>query len=312
MILHAITFLASFVGIWIGSGLAIKSVEKLSRTLRISSFAVSFLILGLFTSMGELSVGVNSIVEDDPEIFVGTMIGASVVLILLLVPLLALVTNKIKIRTEFQGFSLLLSLIVIATPALLAIDGILNRTDSIIAMFLFLILVISIETKKGFIESLSSFNFNSSVKMSRELLNIVLGVVIIFIASRFIVEQTLYFANYLQVSPFFISLLFIALGTNIPELSLVVRSIFLKDQQVAFGNYIGSASVNTFLFGILTYIYGKPIILSNNYVVSFGFLIFGLIAFYYFARTKNSISRLEGLFLLFIYMAFLFVEIILH
>lgn len=312
MLIHAITFLISFIGIWVGSGLAIKSVERVSRTLKISSFAVSFLILGLFTSMGELSVGINSIVENDPEIFVGNLVGASVVLILLLIPLLALVTNKIKIKTEFQGFNLLFSLVVIATPALLAMDGIVNRSDSIIALFLFALLVISIQRKKGIIESLGSFNFKSSVKVSRELLKILLGVLIIFVASRFIVEQTLYFASFLHVSPFFISLLFIALGTNIPELSLVVRSVFLKNQQVAFGDYIGSASTNTFLFGILTYFYGESIVLTNSYFVSLGFLVFGLIVFYYFARTKNTISRFEGLLLLLIYLAFIFVEIAMH
>ena len=51
MLPHIIIYLLSFAGIWIGSGIAIKSVEKLS-VLKLSSFLVSFVILGLFTSMG--------------------------------------------------------------------------------------------------------------------------------------------------------------------------------------------------------------------------------------------------------------------
>jgi cation:H+ antiporter len=134
-------------------------------------------------------------------------------------------------------------------------------------------------------------------------------VVVIFVASRFVVEQTLYFSQILQVSPFIISLLFIAIGTNIPELSFVVRSAFMKNNQVAFGDYVGSASVNTLLFGTLTLIFGKTVFLRNSYMISLYFLLFGLILFYYFARTKNSISRREGLVLLLLYVAFLATEI---
>ena len=77
---HALIYLLSFVGIWVGSGLAIRSVERISQSLKVSSFAVSFLVLGLFTSISELSVGINSIMENDPEIYVGNLIGASIVL----------------------------------------------------------------------------------------------------------------------------------------------------------------------------------------------------------------------------------------
>ena len=48
MVTHALIYALSFVGIWIGSGLAIKSVERLSQSLKLSSFAVSFLVLGFF------------------------------------------------------------------------------------------------------------------------------------------------------------------------------------------------------------------------------------------------------------------------
>src|SRR3989344_2032781 len=101
MLPHLFIYTLSFIGIWIGSGLAIGSVERLSKILRVSSFAVSFLVLGLFTSMGELSVGVNAVLENDPEIYVGTLIGASIVIFTLIIPLLAITGNKIKISTEF-------------------------------------------------------------------------------------------------------------------------------------------------------------------------------------------------------------------
>lgn len=51
MLAHILIYALSFVGIWIGAGLAIRAVEKLSHKLRLSSFLVSFLVLGFFTSI---------------------------------------------------------------------------------------------------------------------------------------------------------------------------------------------------------------------------------------------------------------------
>lgn len=312
MLIHLVIYILSFAGIWFGSGLAIGSVEKLSRTLKMSQFSISFLILGMFTSIGELSVGINSIIENDPEIFVGNLIGATIILFMLVIPLLAILGKSIKISPEFQGFNLPASLIVISLPVIFSMDGVVSKFDSYIVIVLFVLLLIAIQTKKGILEKIKSFTPRSSVSIGKELLRIVFGLVVIFVASRFVVDQTIYFAQLLKVSPFLISLLFIALGTNVPELSLVFRSAALRSNQVAFGDYIGSSAFNAFLFGVLALAYGKPIMLNNSYLTSLLFLLVGLFGFYFFARSKNTISRAEGFALLSLYILFLITEITMH
>lgn len=312
MLPNLLIYALSFVGIWVGSGLAIGAVERLSKTLRVSSFSVSFIVLGFFTSVSELSVGVNSILQDDPEIYVGNLIGASIVIFMLIIPLLAITGNSIKISPEFRGFKLPASLVVVALPVILAMDGRVGKTDSIIALSLFAFLVLAIQFRKGLLGKVKSIDSKSGIKVGKELLRIVFGLATIFIASKFVVEQTMYFSTMLELSPFFISLLVIGTGTNIPELSFVVRSAFMNSNQVAFGDYVGSSTFNTFLIGALTIAYGKTVFLTNSYLISLVFLVVGLFAFYYFAKTKNSISRLEGFLLLLLYILFVGVEIFLH
>lgn len=312
MFTHVLIYFMAFVGIWIGSGLAIGSVERLSRILRVSSFMVSFIVLGCFTSIGELSVGVNSILQNEPEIFVGNLIGATIVIFMLIIPLLAITGNKIKIQREFQGFNLPASLVVIGLPVVVSMDGVVGKIDAYITIVLFAILILIIQAKRSLLEKIRAITPRTSIKISKELLRIIFGLAIIFIASRFIVEQTHYFAELLGLSPFFISLLLIAIGTNIPELSIVVRSAFMNSNQVAFGDYVGSASFNTLLFGVLSLTYNNPIQLTNSYLTSLLFLILGLSLFFYFARTKNTITRMEGLILLSLYMLFLALEIYMH
>ena len=306
-----IVYILSFFGVWIGSGLAIKSVEKISHQLKTSSFVLSFLVLGLFTSIGELSIGVSSIIKNDPEVYVGNLIGASIVIFMLIIPLLALVSKSIKITPEFREFNLLASLLVIALPVLSVMDGKITKIDNILALVLFFILLINIQNKNKLVDSIKRIDQSKS-KIGQELLKIIFGIIVIFTSSHFIVEQTLYFSKILNISPFFISLLVTSLGTNIPELSLIIRSAIMKNNEVAFGNYIGSASFNTFLLGFLGLIYNKDIILNNNYTISLLFLILNLVLFYFFARSKNTVSKKESLILLSTYFLFILTEILFY
>lgn len=312
MLGHILLYLTGFIGIWIGAGVAITSVEKMAHKLRLSSFLVSFLVLGFFTSISEISVGINAVLSNDPGIFVGNLIGASIVLFLLVIPLLALVGHAITINKEVRGTNLILPLVVVAIPVLLSLDGTVSRIDAVIAVVLFVISALVIEQRRGFVKSVATLSQFKNLSVAQELLKIIVGSLIIYGSSWLVVNQTHYFSVLLGLSDFFISLMIIGIGTNLPEMSLIVRSLFMKSNQVAFGDYLGSASFNSFLYGILTLWHGKPIYLNNSYAVSLGFLIVGLVLFYIFAKSKHSISKLEALGLFSLYVAFFLVEVLTH
>lgn len=305
-------YLFSFLVIWFGAGLAIGAVERFSKSLKLSSFTVSFLILGFFTSISELSVGVNAIIDNDPEIFVGNLIGASIVIFMLIVPLLAIIGNSLTIQPQFRGRSLMMSLIVIAAPVLLSLDGNVNRFDGLICILLYFALAIMIQRRKGFLERLPGTRNISRRRLLTEIGKVVAGILLIFGASNIVVDLTLIFSAQSNLSPFLLSLLLVSIGTNLPELSLILRSAFKKNKDVAFGDYVGSASFNTFLVGFLTLVYGKPVFLTNSYAISLLYLILGLGLFYWFSRSRNTVTRTEGLILLLIYIAFLITELVIH
>lgn len=312
MLQHILYYVLSFIGIWIGAGVIISSVEKFSHKLKLSSFSVSFLVLGLFTSLGELSVGVSSVIDNDPEIFVGNLIGASIVLFTLVIPLLAITGKPVKINPEFQGFNLISSLFVIALPVILSFDGRLDRLDGIMCVAMFVVSVMLIQSKRGFLNNPSAMIKRQSLKVWSEIIKIVIAVIAIYFSSHVVVTQTMYFSQLLNISPFFISLMLVSVGTNLPELALAVRSVFFRDNEVAFGDYVGSASYNTILFGGLVLWYGQTIYLTNSYIISLVVLLLGLFLFYLFAKSKNTLSRKEGFYLLLLYIVFVAVELLIH
>lgn len=301
MLTHLLLYFLGFVLVWIGSGWAIKDITSLSRRLHFSSFAISFLFLGFFTSISEASVGLNAVAQGNPEIFVGNLIGASIVIFLLIIPLMAVWGNGLRMVHSLSRQNLILALITVAVPVFLIFDHVVSLPDAIIFIVFYGYLFMALHEERGiraFLESLLAFR---EVTMLRLLGKVVLAVAMILIASRLIVDQTVYFAELLDISPFIISLLVISIGTNIPELSIAARSLWVGRRDVALGNYLGSAAFNTLLMGFLTLVNGSRVTMTTSFTLPLVFLVVGLYLFYRFGRSQNTLSRKEGWLLLALY-----------
>lgn len=285
------------------------SVDRLAHKLNLSSFVVSFFLLGILTSVPEISVGVNSLIDKKPEIFVGNLIGGIVVIFLLIIPLLALLGDGVKLVHQLEKDNLIFALVVIAAPSMFALDGTISLAEGLFSILLYADLVYIVEKRKGLLERIKDNLVHNKNHIVNDLIKIVLGVGTVFVASRYIVDETIYFSNLFQVSPFLISLIVVSLGTNLPELSLVIRALLLKKKEVALGDYLGSAAANTVIFGGLILANGASTVVPNHFLQTFIFIVGGLLIFYIFSRSKNDISREEGLVLLLGYLLFLFVEI---
>jgi len=139
---------------------------------------------------------------------------------------------------------------------------------------------------------------------------IILGIIMVLVSSNYLVEKTILFGQILRISPFVISLIVLSLGTNLPELSLAIKSVVSRKKEVAFGDYVGSAAANTSLMGGLTLLNGGEVTVVNHFIRPFIFALGGLMLFFFFSRSRNNISRQEGLILLLVYIIFLISEMV--
>lgn len=284
----------------------------MSKTIHMSSFAISFILLGMLTSVPELSIGINSVLEGKPGVYIGNLIGASFVIFTLIIPLLAIAGNGISISHSLSHRYLFFTLFVIFTPTLFAADSRINRIEGIAMILLYIILITYLDKRQSLREKtrsfFSRFNVKDTLPNLIDFCKIAAGALVIFFASRILVTQALYFSQELSIAPVVIGLVLLAVGTNIPELFIGLRSIINHSKDVAFGDYLGSAAVNTLIFGVMTLINGPITIQNHFYYISF-LLALGLI-FFFFASVRNKdVSRMEGLVLLGVYLAFLYIEL---
>lgn len=305
-LVNVLVFFSSIAIVWYFAGVLIESVHHLARRFNKTGFTTAFFLLGFLTSIGEFSVAINASLEGVPEVSVGNLIGASFVVLLFIVPLLAVLAGKIELKNTLSRKNLILALATIALPALLVMDGGVSWVEGLLALLVYATLVFSIYRQK--IESPEPPQAQQTFDKKRSLLadlgRIVGGGVMIFLASRILVDQAVFFSVLLGAPVSLVGLVLLSLGTNVPEFVVAIRSVLKKRSDVAFGDYIGSAAVNTFIFGLLAIANGAFLFNAGETSSTTALLVVGLVFFAFFARSENRLTRREGATLLLFYVAF--------
>jgi cation:H+ antiporter len=307
--LNLALYILAFIGLWYGSGLIVASIKRLAHKIQIPSFIFSFFVLGILTSIPEIAVGVNALSENHPEVFVGNLLGGVIVMFLLVIPLLAIINKRVRVKKHLSNKNLLVTLGIICSPALFALDKTITNTEGFILIALYITLFYIIRTRQDVLARIQRLvKKEQKDPKNSSILKLSIGIGVVFLMSRFIVDQTIAGAEFYGVSTFIVSLMILGLGTNLPEITLAIRSITSKAEDVALGDYLGSAAANTLLFGIFTLINNGNVVTEKSFLVTFLIIVFSLGMFFMMTRGKSTLTRKEGLALLSCYLAFITFE----
>lgn len=307
--INILLYITALVGLWYGSGLIVASIKRLARKIQIPSFAFSFFVLGVLTSIPEVAVGVNALSENHPEVFVGNLLGGVIVMFLLVIPLLAIINKRVHVKKHLSSKNLLVTLGIICSPALFALDKTITNTEGFIMVALYVALFYIVRTRQDVLARIQRLvKKEQKDPKNSSLLKLTIGVIVVFLTSRFIVDQTIAGAEYYGISTFIVSLVVLGLGTNLPEITLAIRSLTSKAEDVALGDYLGSAAANTLLFGIFTLVNNGNVVTEKNFMITFLIIVFALGMFFIRTRGNSTLTRKEGLVLLGCYLGFLAFE----
>lgn len=308
--LNLILYAISFILIWFGAGLIVSAVSKFSSALKLSPFAFSFVFLGILTSTPEFSVGLQAVADHDAQIFAGNLLGGIVVLFLVVIPILAIFGKGVSFKNEMDNKGLFATIAVIILPSFFILDKRVTNLEGGLMIAAYLGLLYLIQRKNGIFDKKNEKLLDFKAYSYKDLFKILVGLGIVFLASNLIVDKTLYFADIFDISAFYIGLIVIALGTDLPELTLAIRSVVAGERELAIGDYVGAAAASTFLFGVFTLLHNGEVITDSNFLITFGFIAVALGLFYFFSHKKKYISRLNGIILLIFYIFFVVFELV--
>ena len=133
------------------------------------------------------------------------------------------------------------------------------------------------------------------------------GLVILPISSKFLVDGAIFIARSLEVSEAVIGLTILAFGTSLPEMAAALTSALREEDDLAIGNVIGSNMFNILgVLGIAAVINPVKIdllMLKQDFPVMFLFTVL-LFFMAYGIHGPGKISRKSGVLLLSMFLVY--------
>lgn len=295
-----LVFLFAVLGI--SAGFVVKNAKYLASVLKIRLFAFGIL-LGLITSLPELSLGINSSLNKISDLSVGNLLGGIIVIFCLILGV-SLLLNR-QIETDGKIKSLIPAVLVIFSPLLLGIDGKYQLWDGLIMIFLYMGLIFYLYYINHYQKSYYKKGEIKKNEATKSLFFVIIGMIVVLLASHWIIKTTLTLSNSLNINNLVIGMVIFSIGTNLPEITIAITSWIKKTSELSLSHLLSSAFTNILILGILATINPVFLVVDINYWIMFIFVGITLILFSIFYHSNKKMDQIEGLILLSVYILFL-------
>jgi cation:H+ antiporter len=303
------------IALFAGADFLIRGSSALALKLGISPLVVGLTVVAFATSSPELLVSINAALSGNPGITLGNVIGSNICNIGLILGVSAIITPlMVNLRVVKREIPVMIAANILLFVFL--IEGSINRIEGLIMLTgMIAYIMFSYKTTLNSKDEKAKETDHTHVnkKQAKLWLSIVLmitGLALLAGGSELFVKGSVQFAKALGVSDVVIGLTVVAFGTSIPELITSIVAAFKNQNDIAFGNIIGSCIFNILsIIGISSLI--VPLQSAGIKLIDLLVMLGLSILILPLSKTGFVIKRWEGLLLFSIYLFYtVFVVII--
>ena len=295
----------------IGGEFLIRGAMSAAKKFHVSPFLSGLVIVGFGTSMPELIVSVNAIMNNNPAIALGNIIGSNIGNIGLIIGTCGLITPLAFKQSALKRDAI----VMLGAVALLVLMGLTGHFSILSGLLmisaLFAYLGFTIYKEKNQNTASHKLHQDEGKELHSKphktwliVLSIIFGLVFLMLGAQWFVTGATTIATALGVSEALIGLTLVAIGTSLPEFTISIMAVLRNHMDVAVGNVVGSNIFNILgILGVSSII--SPIPFDGRFadfdqwvlllitVILTLFLLFG-----------HSISKVKSTFLLLFYIAY--------
>jgi len=296
-----------------GAELLVRGASRLALLLGVSPLVVGLTVVAYGTSAPEVVVSAHAALAGNADIAVGNAIGSNILNILLILGVCAAI-RPLSISLQLVHWDV--PMMIAASVVLLAMawDGILGKVDGLLLLsgfFGYSWFVVWRSGRDGKAapalgEGAGRAPGRGAGYAALQLLFIVLGLAVLVVGARLLVDGASEIARSLGVSDLLIGLTIVALGTSMPEVAVSVAATIRGARDIAVGNVVGSTIFNiTGALGIGAALAPSGIVVPES-VLHFDMpmMIFVTAACLPIFASRLSIRRWEGFLLVGYYVAY--------
>lgn len=317
-VLYFSLLIIGFVFLIKGADFFVLSSSSMARKHNISPLIIGLTLVAFGTSLPELAVSFVASLTVQPgmtaDIALGNVVGSNIVNITLILGLTALVksvpVSPTMHKREFP-YLILTTIVLVLFTYLFQIDYLIVWWEALILLILFIMYIYLMVTNKNQPLEESEIKIINQKKAVILLIVGILGVSIggfmvtkgaEFIAVKVLVNS---FSMTLSKATTLVGLSVVAIGTSLPEMVTSIVAAKKGENEIAFGNIVGSNIFNSlFIIGLSGMF--SPLGVNNDVAIDTLLLIPITLFAVIFAISRHKVSRLEGVMLVCIYLIYLF------
>ncbi|HLC84382.1 MAG TPA: hypothetical protein VJH22_01165 [Candidatus Nanoarchaeia archaeon] len=289
-----------FAVLSISVGEAIKRVVRIARSLDVSEYTISFILVGTLAVFPELAIGVMSAIGGHPTFGLGIVIGSNIIDMTLIIGLVAAISGGIN-KTPAIGRSFLFAVLL---PIVLLIDGTISRLDGAILLGTYALFVRSMLPHRL---AINHHLHHRRAHIGTDLSLLLLSLALLFAAGHFISESAGSLGESLGVPLVFLGSI-LAIGTCMPELALALRAAQHKHAALGLGNILGNVFADCLAtIGIIALI--APITPQvHSYALISGTMMVLAAGLVLLLLRRKEITRIQGIALIMAYVVVLVLQ----
>ncbi len=307
--LAIVLFIVGIALLIFGAELLVRGASRLAESLGISPVVIGLTVVAFGTSSPETAVTVQSAFSGNADIALGNVVGSNILNVLFVLGISAVILPlAVSRRLVRLDVPLLISASVLLL--LLALDGEIGRLDGlllfagVVAYTAYSLIQSRLENSGDQETSTGEPGWTNSKLF--QLFLIGMGLALLVLGSRWLVEGAVVFATALGVSQLVIGLTVVAFGTSMPEVATSLVAAFRGQRDMAVGNAVGSC-----IFNILAVLGISSLVAPNGIPVPPAAISFDIpvmiataVACLPIFFTGSRIARREGLLFLAYYAAY--------
>lgn len=314
--LSILLLIVGFIFLVKGADFFVSSSSSIARKFNVSPLVIGLTLVAFGTSLPELAVSFVASLTVAPgataDIAMGNVIGSSIVNISLILGLTAFVRpiaiSKTMRKKEFP-YLIFSTVLILALSVYFQSDAMIVWWESLILLFAFALYVYMMIKTSNTIEDIESIPL---LNPKKSIILLIIGLAGVTLGGYMVTQGASNLATSVLVSIFsmtetkaitLVGLTVVALGTSLPEMVTSVVAAKKGENEIAFGNLVGSNIFNVLLItglsGLVTPLGINPDVIIDTWIL----LAFVVIAVL-FAVTKSIISKKEGFGLIVIYLVY--------
>jgi len=251
---YALYIALGLLGLFVGGNWLVKGAARLALSLGVSTLVVGLTIVAFGTSLPELLVSVDAVLQGANDISIGNVVGSNIANIGLILGLTALVF-PVPVKAQVVKRDLPIMLAVSLLIVVLIQDNEISRLEGAllfggVVAYTVISYLLSAREQRALAaqaDDLDEEEFGADPRHANrlfELARLTVGMVVLVIGANLLVEGSVNVAIALGVPKLVIGLTLVAVGTSLPELATTFIASLRKENDIAVGNIVGSNIFN--------------------------------------------------------------------